>query len=150
MNIAIIGAGNVGGALGGSWARAGHTIVYGVRDPRADKTQALLAATGAGARAVLVGEAARGAEVVALATPWDATQAALTAAGDLSGKVLIDCTNPLRFTPGIGLELSIGISDSGGETVARWARDQSPVSAAAGSTGSALPRRSRARSLRAP
>lgn len=121
MNITIIGAGNVGGALGGSWARAGHAITYGVRDPQADKTRVLLAATGGGARAVTVGEAARKADVVVVATPWDATQAALATAGDLQGKVLVDCTNPLKFTPGVGLELSIGFSDSGGETVARWA-----------------------------
>lgn len=121
MKIAIIGAGNVGGALGGSWARAGHTIIYGVRDPSAEKTRVLLAATGGGARAVAVREAAREVDVVVLATPWDATQAALTEAGDLRGKVLVDCTNPLKFTPGVGLELSIGFSDSGGETVARCA-----------------------------
>jgi predicted dinucleotide-binding enzyme len=121
MNIAIIGAGNVGGALGGSWVRVGHAITYGVREPQADKTRALLAATGGGARAVAVGEAARDADVVVLATPWNATQAALAAAGELRGKVLVDCTNPLKFMPGVGLELSIGFSDSGGETVARWA-----------------------------
>lgn len=121
MNIAIIGAGNVGGALGRSWARAGHTIHYGVRDPQAAKTTELLAATGVNARAVAPAEAARAAEVVALATPWNATEDALRGAGDLAGKVLIDCTNPLKFTPGVGLELALGFSDSGGEHVARWA-----------------------------
>jgi len=41
MQIAIIGAGNVGGALGKGWTRAGHTITYGVRDPSAAKHQAM-------------------------------------------------------------------------------------------------------------
>ena len=39
----------------------------------------------------------------------------------LRGKILIDCTNPLKTTPGIGLELALGFTDSGAETVARWA-----------------------------
>ena len=46
MNIAIIGAGKVGGALGTSWAKAGHTIVFGVRDPVAGKTTPPLAEIG--------------------------------------------------------------------------------------------------------
>jgi len=33
MNIGIIGAGNVGGTLGARWARNGHTVAFGVRDP---------------------------------------------------------------------------------------------------------------------
>ena len=43
MKIAIIGAGNVGGALGANWAGKGHDIFFGVRDPKAEKTQGLLA-----------------------------------------------------------------------------------------------------------
>lgn len=121
MNIAILGAGNVGGALGRSWSKAGHAVVYGVREPNSEKHRALLDATGAGARAVAISDAAHGADVVVLATPWDATPAVLAAAGDLRGKLLIDCTNPLKFTPGVGLELTIGFNDSGGETVVRWA-----------------------------
>lgn len=33
MKIAVIGAGNVGGALGTLWAAKGHEIMFGVRDP---------------------------------------------------------------------------------------------------------------------
>ncbi len=121
MNLAIIGAGNVGGALGRSWARVGHRIHYGVRDPGAEKSRALAAETGGGAVAVTVRDAAAAAEVIVLATPWPAVPEAIAAAGDLTGRTVIDCTNPLRFTPGIGLELALGFSDSGAETVARLA-----------------------------
>lgn len=121
MNIGIIGAGQVGGALGRRWAAAGHRVLYGVRDPQAPKVQELLAASGRDASAVSVADAVLAAEIVVLATPWAATEDALRSVGDLAGRVLLDCTNPLRFTPGVGLELAIGFSDSGGEQVARWA-----------------------------
>jgi predicted dinucleotide-binding enzyme len=54
--------------------------------------------------------------VVALAVPWRAASDALKAAGDLSGKVLLDCTNPVDsdFT-----HLTIGHTTSAGEEVAR-------------------------------
>jgi predicted dinucleotide-binding enzyme len=32
MKIAVIGAGKVGSAHGSGWAKAGHTIIFGVRD----------------------------------------------------------------------------------------------------------------------
>ena len=41
MKIAIIGAGNVGKALAGRFAKAGHEIVFGVRDPAAARNAAL-------------------------------------------------------------------------------------------------------------
>jgi predicted dinucleotide-binding enzyme len=121
MNLAVLGAGNVGGALGKSWARAGHRVCYGVREPASEKTRLLLAETGNAAVAAPTTEAAGSADIVALATPWNVTASVLASAGDLAGKILIDCTNPLKFTPGAGLELAIGFSDSGAENVARWA-----------------------------
>ena len=122
MNIAIIGAGNVGGALGGSWAKAGHRVVFGVREPDSDRTKKLLADTGHGATAQAVAAAAKGADVVVLATPWDAVEDALTALGDLGGKVLIDCTNPLQLNAEGSLSLSLGSTTSGAEEIAAKAR----------------------------
>jgi 8-hydroxy-5-deazaflavin:NADPH oxidoreductase len=122
MNIGIIGAGNVGGALGKSWAKAGHKIKFGVRNPGDPKHRGLLDACGPNASAGTNAEAAVFGEVIAVATPWDATQAAISDCGKLAGKVLVDCTNPLKFTPGTGLELAIGHTTSGGETIAQWAQ----------------------------
>ena len=64
-------------------------------------------------------EAAELGEIVVLATPWAATEAAIREAGaGLRNKPLIDCTNPLSADFSA---LTIGTSDSGGEQVARWA-----------------------------
>jgi len=46
MHIAIIGAGNVGGALGKGWARAGHALTYGVPDPSEERHRATAEAAG--------------------------------------------------------------------------------------------------------
>jgi predicted dinucleotide-binding enzyme len=121
MNLAIIGAGNVGGALGRAWAaKAGHDIVFGVRDPKAEKTQSLVKAIGPRARAGTTADAAASADVLVLATPWAATESAIRSMGNLKGKIVLDATNPLTRGPdGIGLE--IGHAISGGEKVQGWA-----------------------------
>jgi 8-hydroxy-5-deazaflavin:NADPH oxidoreductase len=118
MKIAIIGAGNVGGTLGRRWAQNGHEVTFGVRDPQSPKVQDVLRAAGAKARAVSVREAATAAECILLATPWTATQDAIQTAGNLSGKIVVDCTNPLA--PGLR-GLALGHTTSGGEQVAKWA-----------------------------
>ena len=58
-------------------------------------------------------------DVLVLATPWSATEQTLTSLGDLSGKIIFDCTNPLK--PDFSLEL--GHTTSGAEQVAEWAED---------------------------
>ena len=112
MNIAIIGAGHVGATLGNAWQRRGHDVTYGVPNPD-DAKYAVLGGTITTNR-----QAAEPGEVVVLCTPWQATQQALTDCGDLAGKVVIDCTNPL--TPD-ATALRIGHTSSGGEQVAGWA-----------------------------
>ncbi len=119
MKIAIIGAGNVGSTLGKAWAKKGHDISFGVRHPNDDKTRQLLQSLGTKAQAGTVAEAASSSEVIVLATPWPATEAAVRAAGNLQSKIVIDCTNPLKQDIS-GLEL--GFSLSGAEQVAQWAK----------------------------
>lgn len=116
MRIAIIGAGNVGAALGRNWSGKGHAIRYGLRDPGAAR-YAPLAASGA---LLSPAEAAREADAVVLATPWGAAEAAVRSLGDLGGRPLLDATNPLAMGPE-GLGLALGHTDSGGERVAAWA-----------------------------
>jgi predicted dinucleotide-binding enzyme len=119
MKIAIIGAGNVGGALGKGWARAGHAIAYGVPDPSDAKHRATAEVAG-GAGLYSVPRSVQGADAIVLAVPFDAVGDALTAAGDLAGRLLIDVTNPLRMGAA-GLELSLGFDRSGAEHVASLA-----------------------------
>jgi predicted dinucleotide-binding enzyme len=119
MRIGIFGAGNVGGTLGRGWARKGHDVFFGVPEANNVKTQELLKSIGPKARAGTVAEAAKAGEVLVLATPWPATQQAIQAAGNLTGKVVVDCTNPLKedFTG-----LVLGFTTSGAEQVAQWAK----------------------------
>lgn len=118
MRIAIIGAGNVGGTLGRMWAAKDHEVAFGIRRPNDAKVQALLTATGKRARAASVKDAVSGAEVVVLATPWNAIEAAIRDAGDLRGKVVVDATNPLKSDLS---GLTIGHSTSAAEQVVGWA-----------------------------
>jgi predicted dinucleotide-binding enzyme len=129
MKIAIIGAGNVGGALGKAWAKAGHSIIFGVRNPGHGKTQPPLAEIGAAATAVMVPDAARSADIIVLATPWPAVADAISAMGDIRGKVLIDCTNPLSLGGDGSLSLSLGSTTSGGEEVEKLAAGAQVVKA---------------------
>jgi 8-hydroxy-5-deazaflavin:NADPH oxidoreductase len=119
MRVAIIGAGNVGGALGRGWARAGHEIIYGVTAP--GKLKHKVAAEAAGhARIFLPADAIQEADVMVLAVPWTAAEDAIAACGDLRDRVLIDVTNPIRFTD-TGMNLEFGFNTSGGEKVAALA-----------------------------
>jgi 8-hydroxy-5-deazaflavin:NADPH oxidoreductase len=126
MKIGIIGAGNVGGELGKLWAGKGHEILFGVRDGGEPQLKDLLNSIQGKARAGTVKDAASFGEVVVLATPWPASEDAIKAARDLTGKVLVDCTNPLL--PDLS-GLTIGTTTSAGEKVAGWAKGARVVKA---------------------
>lgn len=118
ISIGVIGTGNVGRTLAAGLARAGHEVTVGGREP--DRPELAAWSTDTGIAVGTVADAAAGGEVVLLATAWEGAEAALAMTGDeLAGKVLIDVTNPLRYTD--RLELAVGHDDSGGERVQRWA-----------------------------
>ncbi|HBL28467.1 MAG TPA: F420-dependent NADP oxidoreductase [Acidobacteria bacterium] len=116
MKIAIIGTGSVGSALGQGFVKAGHEVVFGVRDAGKPKVAEVVQATGA--RADAVDAAVAGAEVVVLAMPWGATQEVIEAAGGLAGKIVFDCINPLK--PDLS-GLDTGGARSAAEQIAAWA-----------------------------
>jgi len=94
MNIAIIGTGNVGGALATKWASAGHNIYLGVKDVDHFKGQELLKNDQTSAHPVA--EAAKKSEVILLATPAMAAIEVTKSLGDTSGKIIIDAMNIIR------------------------------------------------------
>ena len=114
MKIAVIGAGNVGGALGSGWAKAGHTIVFGVRDVNKPDLKGEIGATAAPSAS-----AAQQGDIVVLALPWNVAENAVKSLGDLQGKIIIDSMNPLAMKDG-ALGLERGYTTSGGEAVATW------------------------------
>jgi predicted dinucleotide-binding enzyme len=115
MLIAIIGTGNVGGAIARGLTGKGHDLVLGARDPGA---AAPLAAE-TGAQVALPDAAARGAHIVVLALPWSAAEGAVRDLGDLAGQTVVDCMNPIGRTAG-GMGLTVGHNTSGGEIVQGW------------------------------
>jgi predicted dinucleotide-binding enzyme len=117
MNIGIVGSGSVGGTLGRRLAEAGHAVAFGTRRPESPEMSQF--ASLPRARVTSQREAAQWAQAIILATPWPSTAEAVRGLGDLSGKILLDATNPVK--PDLsGLELEN--TTSGGEQVAGWAR----------------------------
>jgi hypothetical protein len=112
MRIAIIGAGALGTAIAGDLIEAGHEIVFGGGASAHD------AAARLGAIASSNAEAAAFADVVALAVPFRAIDAALAQTGSLDGAVLWSCVNALK--PDLS-GLAVGFDTSAAEEVARRA-----------------------------
>jgi predicted dinucleotide-binding enzyme len=117
MKIAIVGTGQVAAALGKGWAARGHMVTFASREPGAERVQQLLAAAGPNASAARVADAVRRSSIIVLAVPFTAVRERLEMAGDVGGKVLIDCTNPIA--PGLRPMFDAGTS--GVEQIAVWA-----------------------------
>ncbi len=96
MNIAILGTGNIGKTLGTKWAKAGHSVYFGTRNPQKPEVQNLIKTLGANVHAVSIAQAIEAAEVVLFAVPGNAMDETITAnAGVLAGKILIDAANKI-------------------------------------------------------
>jgi len=96
LRIAILGAGDIGSTLGRKWARAGHSIAFGVRNPLSEQAQSLRAELG---EHILIGspaEALAESDVVLLAVPGSAVKELIAAHADLlNQKIVIDATNQI-------------------------------------------------------
>ncbi len=114
MQIAIIGAGNVGRALASSLTRAGHDVTITAENPE----HAVEAASQTGATAgTSNAEAAEGAQVVVLAVPAQTiARIADDMASSLDGKVVVDVSN--RPTPS---------PDGSATSIAEELQDQLPA-----------------------
>ncbi len=97
MRIAIIGTGNVGGALAENWSKAGHQILLGVRDLQNFKGQELLQFPNITAQTIA--EAVSAAETILIAATPQATVAIAEQLGQTGDKVIIDAMNSVRVRP---------------------------------------------------
>jgi NADPH-dependent F420 reductase len=123
MNILVLGAGSMGSAFVKQLTRAGHQVLVTARN--LEKAQALAAAN-PGAKAVATTNAAAQAEVVVLATGYADAISALQSVGDLTGKVVIDITNPMTAD---FMALTLGFDTSAAEEIAKAVPHASVVKA---------------------
>lgn len=124
MKIAIIGAGNVGGALATSFTRAGHSVLLTAQDP----ANATAVAAEAGARAAESNFAAAAAsDVVVLAIPFASAESVAADIRDaVSGKPVIDVSNRMAYGPQ-GPTIDNGPSNA--ERLAGWLPEANVVKA---------------------
>lgn len=120
MNIGILGSGTVGQQLGLGFAKLGHSVKIGTRDPA--KLKDWLSQAGPKASAGSFEEAAHFGEVIVLATLWAATESVIKSAQPVNfeGKVVIDVTNPLDVSKGSPPGLASSPGSSGAERVQKW------------------------------
>jgi hypothetical protein len=111
MHIGVIGAGQLGATLAEWCVQSGHEVAVTSRHP--ERLGGLVDRLGDHVTAMPVADAAAYADAVLFAPSWSSAREAVDLAGDgLSGKVVIDATNPPEAAPG-GM--------SGLETLMSWA-----------------------------
>jgi NADPH-dependent F420 reductase len=115
VDIAIIGAGNVGRALATSFSRAGHEAIITSRDPQ----RAAAVATETGTRlAASNAEAAAAADVVVLAIPFTSAESVANEIRHaVVGKPVVDASNRMSFGP---QGPAIDTDPSNAERLATW------------------------------
>jgi len=111
MKVTIVGAGNMAASFAKRLVPAGHAVRIVGRTP--EKAEALARETGATTVSAAEG---KNADIIVLATPYAGAVPALSALGDLSGKVVVDITNPLTDDY---MGLTIGHDTSAAEEIAR-------------------------------
>ncbi len=122
MNITILGTGNMGQGLAALFAKAGYNVTFGSRDA----TKGAETAKTLGVSSASISAAAAKAEVIVLAVPFSAVADTIAVAGDLSGKTLIDISNPLTADY---MGLTVGHSTSAAEEIQKLAPTANVVKA---------------------
>lgn len=97
--IAMIGAGDMGQALGNLWAAAGYRVIFATRHP--DRLEEVVERAGHGARAATVAEAIDQAGIIVLAVPYAAEpDIARAHARAMKNKVLVNVDNAIERRDG--------------------------------------------------
>lgn len=121
--VGILGSGDVGKQLGRGFAKHGFDVMLGSRNPA--KLESWRKETKGKVSTGTFAQAAAHGDFVILALNGAATEAAIDLAGpkNLSGKLVIDATNPLDFSHGMPPGLLVGTTDSLGERVQKKVPD---------------------------
>ena len=118
MKIGVLGTGTVGKTIGSKLAALGHQVRMGSRSAGNESAAAWAKASG-GSQGTFADAAAFG-ELLFNCTSGAGSIDALRACGDaLSGKVLVDISNPLDFSRGFPPTLFVSNDDSLGERIQR-------------------------------
>ena len=108
MKIAFVGYGQVGGPLADHLQRVGHDVTLAASDVGSESVKKALSKN-PHLKVLPPVEAVRTADVVFLATPFGVIEQALAPlVEELTGKILVDCTNPVgpNLTHGLNSEKS--------------------------------------------
>ena len=99
LRIGTIGAGRIGGTVGGLWVKAGHPVMFSAKN--IDEAREVATRLGSPARAGTVEEAIAFGDVVFLAVPYGAMEAIGRDHGAaLKGKIVLDCGNAVSGRDG--------------------------------------------------
>lgn len=121
MKVGILGSGDVAIALATGFAKLGNEVMLSSRDPNKEKMKNAIEKIGKQSCSGSFEEAAKFGEIVLIATAWSGTEDAIKLANtrNLSGKIVIDVTNPLDFSEGAP-KLILGHDNSAGEQIQKW------------------------------
>jgi 8-hydroxy-5-deazaflavin:NADPH oxidoreductase len=98
--IGVIGAGHIGGTIGGLWTKAGHPVFFSSRHP--EELQGLVARLGPLAQAGTVDKAIAFGDVVFIAVPYGALpQIGRDYGKSLAGKLVLDADNAVANRDGV-------------------------------------------------
>ncbi len=112
MKVLVIGAGNMGSGFVKQLTAAGHQVIVTARD----QVKAQAVAQQFGAKSAPAAGAANDVDAIVVATPYGEAANALVGVGDLTGKVVVDISNPL--TPDY-MGLTLGHTTSAAEQIAK-------------------------------
>jgi predicted dinucleotide-binding enzyme len=119
MDIAILGTGMVGAAIGAKLIQSGHAVKMGSRKAGGEKALEWVKANGPKASQGTFADAAAFGGMAFNCTSGMGSLEALdrAGAGNLKGKILIDIANPLDFSKGMPPALGVCNTDSLGERI---------------------------------
>jgi predicted dinucleotide-binding enzyme len=117
MKTAIIGLGNIGSRVAKNLTAGGQTVIVSERN--LDKAEKLAAELGNSALAMPIDDAVKAADVILLAIYFDAIKEFITAHRQmLTGKIVIDPSNPIAPDGKGGMKKIISADQSAGEIIA--------------------------------